>query len=462
MKARIFRYLSAFINLLQFVFSFLFPFAVNLSAYEWTTVIHDIKAAPSGTALAAQTESLAMTLSLSQIILWAMIVLPCLCMILWMITAISERIVFVVQIVSNFVIWAVSVAVIVLSDQIATIVEDLYFNDLFSFPQFSAGDRILNIGFYLGIIITILILIFFSLNRYFASAEGEAIRPIPFTDELPIFNQLPQTNEDDPIHVLRNEMRNDSEQTGRQYYSPNPFQTTKMERAAQEVQTDDEQQRQDEDFPGFQEEYPVIQPNIYTSVTPDIQSGTAPQLSPFLPDEDSNQIVPEEMNPDITPNSYTEQYQDYSVIYPEVNPIDYQHTIAYDAEEKIFETDFKDLHTNNQFIPVHHPEEIGEPVISCVAGLYAGSEFPLQQGESILIGRDVASCHIVFPETIREISRRHCNITFLSEDSGYEVTTLATYGLRVDHHFCKTGDKMVVKRGTEISLDDNQNIFVLG
>lgn len=39
----------------------------------------------------------------------------------------------------------------------------------------------------------------------------------------------------------------------------------------------------------------------------------------------------------------------------------------------------------------------GKPALTCVGGVFAGAEFPIQTGEKILIGSDPASCQIVLP-----------------------------------------------------------------
>ena len=104
---------------------------------------------------------------------------------------------------------------------------------------------------------------------------------------------------------------------------------------------------------------------------------------------------------------------------------------------------------------------VEESIISCISGIYEGSEFPLQAGENILIGRDASICNIVYPESNREISRQHCSITFLPDASGYEIITMATYGLHIGKYLSRSGEKLKIKRGSVLSLDDNKNIFVL-
>ncbi len=77
----------------------------------------------------------------------------------------------------------------------------------------------------------------------------------------------------------------------------------------------------------------------------------------------------------------------------------------------------------------------GTVYISCLKGEFAGSDFPLNAGESIVIGRD-NSCNIRFDSNTPNLSRRHCVINYDGStvwltDIGSSFGTYLTDGTRL-------------------------------
>ena len=87
-----------------------------------------------------------------------------------------------------------------------------------------------------------------------------------------------------------------------------------------------------------------------------------------------------------------------------------------------------------------------------VTGIYSGSVFPVN-GE-IVIGRDVASCNIVYPESAPGISSRHCRI-IPGKDALVIEDLTSTYGT-----FLKDGNRTRLEPGKRKALPDGAGFFL--
>ena len=61
-----------------------------------------------------------------------------------------------------------------------------------------------------------------------------------------------------------------------------------------------------------------------------------------------------------------------------------------------------------------------------VAGMYAGSSYPLEPNQPVILGRDPAYAKIVFSQGAQKISRRHCEVMFNSQVQKYRVTDFSS------------------------------------
>lgn len=64
-----------------------------------------------------------------------------------------------------------------------------------------------------------------------------------------------------------------------------------------------------------------------------------------------------------------------------------------------------------------------------VAGMYAGSSYPLEPNQPVILGRDPAYAKIVFSQGAQKISRRHCEVMFNSQVQKYRVTDFSSNAL---------------------------------
>ena len=99
--------------------------------------------------------------------------------------------------------------------------------------------------------------------------------------------------------------------------------------------------------------------------------------------------------------------------------------------------------------------------ITGVKGSYEGAVIPVKSGDSIVIGRDPASCGIVIKD--EKASRKHCTISFNGENGMYSVTDTSSNGV-----FSKDGGRLPantavpMSAGSEISIGKDGDVFRLG
>ena len=93
-----------------------------------------------------------------------------------------------------------------------------------------------------------------------------------------------------------------------------------------------------------------------------------------------------------------------------------------------------------------------------VGGVYAGSEFVMSDGETLILGRDPATCNIVLND--ENISRQHCAVRYSAKEGKYFVTDLSKNGT-----FSEGGIRLqpqmetALMKGERIFLGNKKDIF---
>lgn len=108
--------------------------------------------------------------------------------------------------------------------------------------------------------------------------------------------------------------------------------------------------------------------------------------------------------------------------------------------------------------PKDKKSEIG---ILGVVGMYAGSMFPLEPGETVVIGRDQNVAQIVFVNGAEKISRRHCSVMFSSKDNKYRVIDYSSNGTYIGGNALPKNSPVLVERGSALALGNTNNVIRL-
>lgn len=99
-------------------------------------------------------------------------------------------------------------------------------------------------------------------------------------------------------------------------------------------------------------------------------------------------------------------------------------------------------------------------VLVAVSGDYAGAEFGLSDGETLVLGRDPAMCSIVFED--HNISRQHCAIRYSAAEKMYYVTDLSSNGTFLEDGIrLQPQTETAVERGEKIYLSNQKDVFCL-
>ena len=93
--------------------------------------------------------------------------------------------------------------------------------------------------------------------------------------------------------------------------------------------------------------------------------------------------------------------------------------------------------------------------------MFAGAQIPIANGESVIIGRAVDSCHIILEG--QAISRKHCTVQYDATTGNYIVTDYSANGT-----FLGNGSKLPPQKnialtpGSLIWIGSADNTFQLG
>ena len=112
--------------------------------------------------------------------------------------------------------------------------------------------------------------------------------------------------------------------------------------------------------------------------------------------------------------------------------------------------------------PANPPNKVGKKdgTITGVSGSYAGAVIPVKSGDSIVIGRDPASCGIVIKD--EKASRKHCTISFNGENGMYSVTDTSSNGVFGKDGRLPANTAVPMSAGSEISIGKDGDVFRLG
>lgn len=95
------------------------------------------------------------------------------------------------------------------------------------------------------------------------------------------------------------------------------------------------------------------------------------------------------------------------------------------------------------------------------AGVYAGQEFPIEDGTGVTIGRDPARCSIVYPDNSTNVSRRHCAVRYYADTHTYGITDFSKNGTFVNGTRLETGVEKEFSAGSVITLGEGNESFCL-
>lgn len=122
-----------------------------------------------------------------------------------------------------------------------------------------------------------------------------------------------------------------------------------------------------------------------------------------------------------------------------------------------------DTEVKKEAVPKVHGSSEKHAVLRGVTGKYAGQSFDFENGR-VVIGRDPASCNIVFDKNTPGISGQHCQVAYDRNEDCFIITDLgSSYGT-----FLGNGKKLTpnvaekLYAGDTFYLCDNANRFVAG
>lgn len=99
-------------------------------------------------------------------------------------------------------------------------------------------------------------------------------------------------------------------------------------------------------------------------------------------------------------------------------------------------------------------------MLVCTRGMMSGAQIPVQDRETVTIGRDSTACNLIL--TDMDISRRHCTVQFSGSENCYYVTDYSSFGVVVNG-IQKLEKNVMTKceKGTRILLGEGSNEFLL-
>lgn len=95
-----------------------------------------------------------------------------------------------------------------------------------------------------------------------------------------------------------------------------------------------------------------------------------------------------------------------------------------------------------------------------VGGMYQGAELPIGPGDKIIIGRDGERSNLIIQD--KEISRKHCEITYDAYSQAYMVCDYSTNGVYLgDGSRVAAQQPVYLQPGSTIRIGNTANIFQL-
>ena len=148
---------------------------------------------------------------------------------------------------------------------------------------------------------------------------------------------------------------------------------------------------------------------------------------------------------------YPSVYNDYINIYSNIVNIGAGRSI--DIENKSKETEIKfDNEMTAQLEKGH---------IKGLSGTCAGYDIELEDGETIIIGKDAAESNILIDTAYKKVSRKHVSITYYALLAQYHVVDYSSNGTWADGRRLIKGENTILNKGTIIKVVDDKNEFRL-
>lgn len=97
-----------------------------------------------------------------------------------------------------------------------------------------------------------------------------------------------------------------------------------------------------------------------------------------------------------------------------------------------------------------------------VSGNNKGYRFEMKDGEEIIIGKDPNVSNVIIDPKYRDVSRKHCGITYIAASNEYQITDYSANGTYVNGKRIPVRVRTKVSPGTEFTLAESDNRFRLG
>lgn len=95
-----------------------------------------------------------------------------------------------------------------------------------------------------------------------------------------------------------------------------------------------------------------------------------------------------------------------------------------------------------------------------VTGTIAGGILELKEGETIMIGRDPAVCQLILNHP--KVSRKHCYVSYHSEQDAYEVVCYSHNGVLVsDGQEIRENERKILSRGVQLIFANGKEMIAL-
>lgn len=96
-----------------------------------------------------------------------------------------------------------------------------------------------------------------------------------------------------------------------------------------------------------------------------------------------------------------------------------------------------------------------------INGSCAGYNFELTPNEEFILGKDARVASIVIDPSFKEISRKHCGITYNSNTDGFTIVDYSSNGTWANDMKLNRGEAAFFPKGTVIKLANDKNVFRL-
>lgn len=136
---------------------------------------------------------------------------------------------------------------------------------------------------------------------------------------------------------------------------------------------------------------------------------------------------------------------------PEVKPEKYQEA---DSVLQPVNSRIEDYDDEGATVALSDGELVG------ISGMYEGAELPIRPGDKIIIGRDAGKSNLVIQD--KEVSRKHCEITYDAYNQTYIICDCSTNGVYLgDGSRTAAQQPVYLKPGSVIRIGNTVHVFAL-